>query len=59
VGGFEHFDMYLIVKQFTLVKDHRPLEHLGAVHTKTLNRLMDTFNVMMDQMKSFAQSVPK
>jgi hypothetical protein len=32
-------DVYPIGKQFTLVTDHRPLEHLGAVHTKTLNRL--------------------
>jgi hypothetical protein len=39
VWGIEHFDVYLIGKQFKLVTDHRPLEHLGAVHTKTLNRL--------------------
>jgi hypothetical protein len=39
VWGIEHFDVYLIDKQFTLVTDHRPLEHLGAVHKKTLNRL--------------------
>jgi hypothetical protein len=39
VWGIEHFDVYLIGKQFTLVTDHRPLEHLGSVHTKTLNRL--------------------
>jgi hypothetical protein len=38
-GGIEHFDVYLIGKQFTLVTDHRLLEHLGSVHTKTLNRL--------------------
>jgi hypothetical protein len=37
VWGIEH--VYLIGKQFTLVTDHRPLEHLGSVHTKTLNRL--------------------
>jgi hypothetical protein len=37
--GIEHFNVYLIGKQFTLVTDHRPLEHLGSVHTKTLNRL--------------------
>jgi hypothetical protein len=36
--GIEHFDVYLIGKQFILVTDHRPLEHLGSVHTKTLNR---------------------
>jgi hypothetical protein len=39
VWGIEHFDVYIIGKQFTLVTDHRPLEHLGSVHTKTLNRL--------------------
>jgi hypothetical protein len=39
VWGIEHFDVYLISKQFTLVTDHRPLEHLGLVQTKTLNRL--------------------
>jgi hypothetical protein len=39
VWGIEHFDVYLIGKQFRLVTDHRPLEHLGTVHTKTLNRL--------------------
>jgi hypothetical protein len=38
VWGIEHFDAYLIGKQFTLT-DHRPLEHLGSVHTKTLIRL--------------------
>jgi hypothetical protein len=39
VWGIEHFDVYLIGKQFTLVTDNRPLEHLGLVHTKTHNRL--------------------
>jgi hypothetical protein len=39
VWGIEHFDVYLSGKQFTLVTDHRPLEHLGSVHTKMLNRL--------------------
>jgi hypothetical protein len=38
VWGIELFDFYLIGKQFTLVT-HRPLEHLGSVNTKTLNRL--------------------
>jgi hypothetical protein len=38
VWGIEHFNVYLIGKQFTLVTDHRPLQHL-AIHTKTLNRL--------------------
>jgi hypothetical protein len=39
VWGIEHFDVYLIGKHFTLVTDHRPLEHLGTVYTNTLNRL--------------------
>ena len=39
VWGMEHFDVYLRGKHFTLVTDHRPLEKLGKVHTKTLNRL--------------------
>jgi hypothetical protein len=39
VWGIEHFHVYLIGKQFTLVTDHRPLEHFGSVHTKTINRL--------------------
>jgi hypothetical protein len=39
VWGIEHFDVYLIGKQFMLVTDHRPLEHLGSDNTKTLNRL--------------------
>jgi hypothetical protein len=39
VWGIEHFNVYLIGKQFTLVTDHRPLEHLGLVNTETLNRL--------------------
>jgi hypothetical protein len=51
VLGIEHFDVYLIGKQFTLVTNHRPLEHLGAVHTKTLNRLqhlMLEYDVMIE-----------
>ena len=39
VWGMEHFSTYLRGRKFTLYSDHRPLEKLGTVHTKTLNRL--------------------
>lgn len=39
VWAIEHFDVYLIGRQFTLVTDHKPLETIGTVHTKTLSRL--------------------
>jgi hypothetical protein len=39
VWGMEHFSTYLRGRKFTLYTDHRPLEKLGTVHTKTLNRL--------------------
>ena len=39
VWGMDHFSTYLRGRKFTLFTDHRPLEKLGAVHTKTLNRL--------------------
>ena len=41
VWGMNHFDTYLRGRHFTLFTDHRPLEKLGAVHTKTLNRLQE------------------
>ena len=44
VWGMKHFDVYLRGRQFTLYTDHRPLEKLGKVHTKTLNRLMEAMN---------------
>ncbi len=37
--GIDHFDTYLKGRSFILEVDHRPLEKLGSVHTKTLNRL--------------------
>jgi ribonuclease HI len=39
VFGIEHFDVYLRGKKFTLYMDHKPLEKLSTIHTKTLNRL--------------------
>ncbi|MBM3429159.1 MAG: hypothetical protein FJX95_10300, partial [Bacteroidetes bacterium] len=45
VWAMDHFDNYLRGKHFTLFTDHKPLEKLGKVHTKTLNRLQQA---MMD-----------
>jgi len=39
--GMDHFDVYLRGRPFMLYTDHRPLEKLGKVHTKTLNRLQE------------------
>jgi len=39
VWGMEIFNEYLRGKQFVLFTDHKPLEKLGHLHTKTLNRL--------------------
>ncbi len=39
VWGMEIFNEYLRGKQFILFTDHKPLEKLGHLHTKTLNRL--------------------
>ena len=44
VWAMGHFDTYLRGKHFTLFTDHRPLEKLGKVHTKTLNRLQEAMN---------------
>jgi len=37
--GMEYFDNYLRGKPFTLYTDHKPLEKLRLLHTKTMNRL--------------------
>jgi hypothetical protein len=37
--GIEHFSVYLKGRKFTLYTNHKPLEKLSTVHTKTLNRL--------------------
>ena len=47
IWAMEHFDTHLRGRHFTLFTDHRPLEKLGKVHTKTLKRLQEamlTFN---------------
>ena len=41
IWAMEHFDTHLHSCHFTLFTDHRPLEKLGKVHTKTLNRLQE------------------
>jgi hypothetical protein len=44
IWGMEHFGTYLRGRKFILFTDHRPLEKLGKVHTKTLNRLQEIMN---------------
>jgi hypothetical protein len=44
IWGMEHFATNLRGCKFTLVTDHQPLEKLGKVHTKTLNRLQEIMN---------------
>ena len=39
VWGMEFYSKYLRGKYFTLYTDHKPLEKLGNLHTKTLNHL--------------------
>jgi hypothetical protein len=44
IWGMDHFSTHLRGRKFTLVTDHRPLEKLGKVHTKMLNRLQEIMN---------------
>jgi hypothetical protein len=39
VWGMDVFNEYLKGKQFILFTDHKPLEKMGHLHTKTMNRL--------------------
>ena len=41
VWAMQHFSVYLKGRKFTLFTDHKPLEKLGKVHTKTFNRLQE------------------
>ena len=40
----EHFSVYLKGRPFTLFSDHKPLEKLGTVHTKTYHGLQELMN---------------
>ena len=44
IWGMDHFSNYLKGRHFTLYTDHKPLEKLGKVHTRTLNRLQEIMN---------------
>ncbi len=44
IWGMDHFITYLRGQKFTLVTNHQPLEKLGKVHTKSLNRLLEIMN---------------
>ena len=39
VWAMEYWQEYLRGRKFVLYSDHRPLESLGTLHTKTMNRL--------------------
>ena len=44
IWGMDHYSTYLRGRHFTLFTDHKPLEKLGKVHTRTLNRLQEAMN---------------
>jgi len=35
--AMDHFHVYFKGNHFTLMTDHKPMETLGTIHTKTLN----------------------
>ncbi len=45
IFGMETFEVNLKGRSFKLFTDHKPLEKLGKVHTKTLNRLQQMKNL--------------
>jgi hypothetical protein len=44
IWGMYHFSTYLQGQKLMLVTDHQPLEKLGKVHTKLLNRRQEIMN---------------
>jgi hypothetical protein len=49
--AIDHFHVYLYGNRFTLKTDHKPLEKLSTIHTKTLNRLkqqMSEYSFIME-----------
>jgi hypothetical protein len=44
IWAMEHFSTYLIGRHFTLYTDHKPMEKLGKVHTRTFHRLQELMN---------------
>jgi len=41
VWGIDHFYHHLRGRRFLLFTDHKPLEKLGSVHTRTLHRIQE------------------
>ena len=47
IRGMEHFAVYLKGRPFTLYSDHKPLEMLGKVHTKTFHQKMHVYLIII------------